>query len=189
MVDQTIKILGLAGSLRRASYNRALLGAARQLAPAGIVMETFDRLGEIPFFDADLEAAGNPASVDDLRRAIARADALLIVTPEYNDGTSGVLKNALDWASRGPIRVLAGKPVAVMGTSPGRGGARGGIESVLRTVRRTGSDVLDHTVAVPFAMEAFDADLRLADPRVRAEVAALVAELAERVRTTAEIAA
>ena len=189
MVDETIKVLGLAGSLRRDSYNRALLRAAVQLAPAGVLVETFDELGSIPYFDADVESAGNPAGVDDLRRAIAEADALLIATPEYNDGTSAVLKNALDWASRGPVRLMAGKPVAVMGTSPGRGAARGGIESVLRTVRRTGSDVLDHAVAVPLAPQAFDEDLGLVDPRVRAEVAGLVAELVARVRTAVDFAA
>ena len=125
-VDEAVKILGLAGSLREASYNRALLRAASHLVPAGVAMRTFDGLGSLPFFDADVEAAGLPARVADLRRAIAESDALLIATPEYNDGTSAVLKNALDWASRGPIRILAGKPVAVMGAATGRGGARGG---------------------------------------------------------------
>jgi chromate reductase len=189
MVGDTIKILGLAGSLRADSYNRALLRAASEVAPAGVVTETFDRLGALPFFDADVEEAGLPARVADLRRAISEADALLIATPEYNDGTSAVLKNALDWASRGPVRILVGKPVAVMGAATGRGGARGGIDSVVRTLRRTGAHVVDQTVAVPYATEAFDADLVLADPRVRAEVAALVAELAERARIRADLAA
>ena len=114
-----------------------------------------------------MEAAGLPALVGDLRQAIADADALLIVTPEYNDGMSGVLKNALDWASRGPIRLLACKPVAVMGTSPGRNGAQGGIESVVHTLRRTRSDVLDHVIAVPFAADAFDEELTLRPSRPR----------------------
>jgi chromate reductase, NAD(P)H dehydrogenase (quinone) len=189
MVDETVKILGLAGSLRQASYNRALLRAASQLGPAGVVIEIFDGLGLLPFFDADVEAAGVPARVADLRQAIGEADALLIATPEYNDGTSAVLKNALDWASRGPVRILAGKPVAVMGTATGRGGARGGIDSVVRTMRRTGAHVVDQTVAVPFAIDAFDDELVLADPRVRAEVAALVARLAEWALTRADVAA
>jgi len=189
MVDETMKILGLAGSLRRGSYNRALLRAAAQLAPEGVTVRPFNGLGALPFYDGDLEAAGNPAGVDDLRRAVEEADALLIVTPEYNDGTSAVLKNALDWASRGPVRLLAGKPVAVLGTSPGRSGARGGIEAVVRTVRRTGSDVLDRTLAVPFAPQVFDEELILTNAAVRAEVGSLVAELAERARTTADLAA
>jgi chromate reductase len=189
MVEGTMKILGLAGSLRGASYNRALLRAASELGPADVVIATFDGLGALPFFDADVEAAGLPARVADLRRAISEADALLIATPEYNDGTSAVLKNALDWASRGPVRILVGKPVAVMGTATGRGGAQGGIDSVVRTLQRTGAQVVDQTVAVPYAMQAFDDDLVLVDPRVRAEVAAFVAGLAERARTRADLAA
>jgi chromate reductase len=189
MLDTNLVILGLAGSLRRGSYNRALLRAAGQLAPAGVTVRPFDGLGALPYYDGDLEAAGNPAVVDELRRAVEEADALLIVTPEYNDGTSAVLKNALDWASRGPVRLLAGKPVAVLGTSPGRNGAIGGIEAVVRTVRRTGSAVLDHTLAVPFAQQVFDEELVLTDEAVRAEVGNLISELAERVRSAADLAA
>jgi len=182
-------ILGLAGSLRGASYNRALLRAALELAPGEVQTQTFDALGALPFYDGDLEAAGHPAIVDELRQAIASADALLITTPEYNGDTSGVLKNALDWASRGPVRLLAGMPVAVMGASPGGNGAQGGIESVVRTLRRTRSDVLDRVVAVPHAAEAFDEALTLTDPRVRDEVAQLMAELADRARATVALAA
>jgi chromate reductase len=184
-----MKILLMVGSLREASYNRALVRAAAQLAPSDVTTEAFDELGALPFYDGDLEAAGQPAIVEDLRQAIADADALLIATPEYNGVTSGVLKNALDWASRGPIRVLAGKPVAVVGASTGRSGARGGIESVVRILGRTRSDVLDQVVAVPFVAQAFDDELTLTDPRVRAEVEGLVAELADRARTTAALAA
>ena len=189
MLDEPIKILVLVGSLRRDSYNRALVRAAAQSVPAEISMETFDELRSLPFYDGDLEAAGNPALVADLRRAIANADALLIATPEYNGETSGVLKNALDWASRGPDRILAGKPVAVMGTSTGGSGANGGIEAVVRILGRTRSDVLDHIVAVPFAAQVFDDDLALRDPEVRAQVAGLVTELADRARMNAALAA
>ena len=188
-MEHEMKILGLAGSLRGASYNRALLRAALELAPGEVETEVFDSLGALPFYDGDLEESGHPAIIEDLRRAIAGADALLIVTPEYNGGMSGVLKNALDWASRGPVRLLAGKPVAVMGTSPGRNGAQAGIDSVVHTLRRTRSDVLDHVVAVPFAADAFDENLSLVDARVRDEVAALMAELADRVRTSVALAA
>ena len=184
-----MKILGMAGSLRVGSYNRALLRTALEQVPIGVTVEIFGELGALPYFDEDLEAAGAPAIVVDLRRAIADADALLVVTPEYNGGTSGVLKNALDWASRGPVRVLAGKPVAIMGTSTGGGGAQGGIESVGRLLRRTRSDVLEHTVAVPLAAEAFDSRLCLVDREVSAEVRAIVSELAVRARTEAPLAA
>jgi chromate reductase len=184
-----MKILGIAGSLRMGSYNRLLLRVALAEVPDGVETETLDGLDALPYFDEDLEAAGIPPVVRDFRRAIAEADALLVVTPEYNGSTSGVLKNALDWASRGPVRVLAGKPVAVMGTSTGRGGAQGGIESVVRILRRTRSDVLDHTVAVPFATAAFDGRLALADPSVSAEVELLVSELAAKARTAVSLAA
>ncbi len=188
-MDETIKILILAGSLRRDSYNRALARAAAQLAPSGVSAGTFDGLAALPFYDGDLEDAGLPATVVALRRAIVDADALLLATPEYNGATSGVLKNALDWASRGPVRILAGKPVAVMGASTGGGGANGGIESVVRILGRTRSDVLDHVVAVPFAARAFRDDFALTDAGIRADIAELVAELAERARSNTVLAA
>jgi len=189
MVDEPIKILMLSGSLRRDSYNRALLRAAAELAPRGVSTLTFDGLGALPFYDGDLEDSGLPSTVVALRRAIVEADALLIATPEYNGATSGVLKNALDWASRGPVRILVGKTVAVMGASTGGSGARGGIESVARILGRTRSHVLDHVVAVPSAGGAFDEDLALRDLEVRAAVAELVSELADRARITTALAA
>jgi chromate reductase len=188
-VDETIKILILAGSLRRDSYNRALARAAAQLATGGVSTQTFDGLGALPFYDGDLEDEGLPTTVVALRRAIVEADALLIVTPEYNGATSGVLKNALDWASRGPVRILAGKSVAVMGASTGGNGGKGGIESVVGILGRTRSHVLDHLVAVPFAARAFDDDLALEDAELRAEVAELVTELAHYARSTKALAA
>jgi chromate reductase len=183
--QQPIRLLGLAGSLRAASFNRALLRAVEELAPAGVEITTYDGLGALPFYDGDVEAAGEPISVRSLRAAIDAADAILLVTPEYNDGTTAVLKNAIDWASRPPQRTLAGKLAAVMGASVTPGGARGGIESVKRSLRRAGSEVLDDQVAVPSAANAFDVELHLADPLIRAEVAALVASLAAQARSSA----
>lgn len=116
------RICGIAGSLRRDSFNRALLRAARELAPVGMNIEIFDRLAEVPMFDADLEAVGDPESVAALKAAIDGADGLLLVTPEYNAGIPGPMKNAVDWASRGyrgGPPVLRGKPTAVMGATPG----------------------------------------------------------------------
>lgn len=118
-------ILGLAGSLRRASYNRALLRAAAELAPAGCAVEVGDIRG-IPLYDGDQEAAeGVPAVVEALKARIVAADALLLVTPEYNHSIPGVFKNAIDWLSRPPkdiARVFRGRRVAIMGASPGRMG-------------------------------------------------------------------
>jgi chromate reductase len=186
MTTNPTRILGIAGSLRSASFNRALLRAAVELAPSGVEITTFDELGEVPFYDGDVEAAGEPAPVHELRTAIDAADAVLLVTPEYNDGTSAVLKNAIDWASRPPQRTIAGKLIAVMGSSVTPSGARGGIESVKRSLRRAGSQVLDEQVAIPSVMGVFDADLRLTDDLVRAEVAGLVATLAAHARATSE---
>jgi len=99
MSNQPIRILGIAGSLRAASFNRALLRAAVELAPSGVEITTFDELGAVPFYDGDVEAAGEPKAVNALRTALDAADAVLFVTPEYNDGTSAVLKNAIDCCS------------------------------------------------------------------------------------------
>ena len=186
MSTNPTRILGIAGSLRSGSFNRALLRAATELAPSGVELTTFDELGALPFYDGDVEAAGEPAAVHSLRAAIDAADAVLLVTPEYNDGTSAVLKNAIDWASRPPQRTIAGKLMAVMGASVTPSGARGGIESVKRSLRRAGSDVLDEQVAVPSVAGAFDADLHLTDDLMRAEVAGLVATLGARARAASE---
>ena len=186
VMQPPIRLLGIAGSLRSASFNRALLRAAAELAPSGVEITIFGELGALPFYDGDVEAAGDPLAVRSLRSAIDLADAILFVTPEYNDGTSAVLKNAIDWASRPPQRALAGKLAAVMGASVTPTGARGGIESVKRSLRRAGAEVLDEQVAIPSAADVFDPDLRLADPLVRAEVAGLVATLAAQARVRAE---
>lgn len=117
-----LRILGISGSLRAGSMNTALLRAAEKLAPAGMVIEAYDGLRDIPPLDADLNTDQPPPAVADLRHRIGAADGLLLATPEYNYGIPGVLKNALDWASlpTPPARthVLAGKPIALMGCSP-----------------------------------------------------------------------
>jgi chromate reductase, NAD(P)H dehydrogenase (quinone) len=121
-----VRILGFAGSLRQGSYNRALLRAASELAPEDMLIEIFDLL-QIPLYSADVEARGDPEPVAAFKQAIRQADAVLMVTPEYNHGVPGVMKNAVDWASR-PARsaVLNAKPVAIIGASPGvTGTARG----------------------------------------------------------------
>jgi chromate reductase, NAD(P)H dehydrogenase (quinone) len=117
-----LNVLAFAGSLRRASYNRSLLQAAIELAPPELSIKTFDLL-EIPMFNEDVEAKGEPQSVQDFKKAISEADGLLIATPEYNYGIPGVLKNAIDWASRPPGKSpLYGKPAGIIGASQGSGG-------------------------------------------------------------------
>jgi chromate reductase, NAD(P)H dehydrogenase (quinone) len=118
-MDETLDVLGIPGSLRDDSYNRALLEAAQRIP--GTNMEiTLIEIGDLPHFDADLEAKGDPEPVTQFKEAIRSADALLIATPEYQHGIPGVLKNALDWASRPPSdSPLGGKPTAIMGATVG----------------------------------------------------------------------
>jgi chromate reductase len=121
LMNKPVRILGIAGSLRSASYNRAALRAATQLVPQGATLETFE-LNGIPGFNQD-EERNPPAKVAELKRRIREADAILFVTPEYNYSVPGVLKNAIDWASR-PYGDSAwnGKPAAIMGASVGATG-------------------------------------------------------------------
>jgi chromate reductase, NAD(P)H dehydrogenase (quinone) len=117
----SVGILGIAGSLRAGSYNRMLLRATQEELPLGVAFELYD-IAPLPFYNADVEALGDPEAVVALKTAIRAADALLISTPEYNHGIPGALKNALDWASR-PHRKssLDCKPIAIMGATAGRG--------------------------------------------------------------------
>src|SRR5579862_3916795 len=114
----TVRILGVAGSLRRGTFNAAALRAAQDLAPTGMTIEIFD-LAPIPMYNDDVRLEGYPPPVADFRARIKAADGLLLATPEYNYSTSGVLKNAIDWASRPPEQPFEGKPIAIMGASPG----------------------------------------------------------------------
>lgn len=134
------RIIALSGSLRRASFNTGLLHAAATLAPDGVTIEVHTPEG-IPLYNADVEAAdGAPPMVAALKEAIAAADGLLLATPEYNNGIPGVFKNAIDWLSRPPVPTsppFAGKPVALIGASPGGFGtllAQDAWLSVLRTL-------------------------------------------------------
>ena len=120
-MTESLRILGISGSLRKASFNTSLLRAAIALAPAGIEVEVAD-LAAIPLYNEDVHQQGMPAPVATLREQIARADALLVATPEYNYSLPGVLKNAIDWASRPPKQPFAGKAIAIMGASGGMGG-------------------------------------------------------------------
>ena len=185
------RILGISGSLRERSYNRALLQTARELTPEGVEIEEFD-LAAIPLFNPDVEAAGDPQPVAALRDAVRNADALLFATPEYNRGTSGVLKNAIDWLSRPAMAsVLRWKPTAVMGASTGRGGTRRAQQQVRDALLFPGAIVLDEPeVAVPLAWEHFDEDGRLVDERTRESIRALLEGLAAapRARHNAEAA-
>src|SRR5262247_562847 len=114
MGAERLHVLAIAGSLRRESYNRGLVRAAKELAPASLEIEIFE-ISSIPLYDGDAETVGFPPGVQQLREAIGRADAVLIATPEYNYSVPGVLKNAIDWVSRPPDQPFQGKPVAMVG--------------------------------------------------------------------------
>jgi chromate reductase, NAD(P)H dehydrogenase (quinone) len=179
--ERPLVVCGIAGSLRRGSYNRALLRAARELAPDGIEVRIFDGLAELPLYNQDVEAEGVPQPVQALKQAIAEADALLIATPEYNHGVPGVLKNAIDWASRPPREsVLAGKPAAIFGASPGvTGTARAQTQLRQAFVFTDTPALLQPEILVYRAKEKFDDDGRLTDERTREFVARLLRQLAD----------
>jgi chromate reductase len=162
------RIVAFAGSLRRGSFNRALLHAAAELAPDGMTIEPIE-IGELPFYNADVEAEGDPPSVAAFQSALRQADGILIATPEYNDGIPAVLTNAIDWGSRLPGRSpLMGKPVAVMGASPSQvGTARAQLH-----LRQLLSHLQARTLPPPELLvakvhERFDAALRLKDEGTR----------------------
>jgi chromate reductase, NAD(P)H dehydrogenase (quinone) len=179
-----MRVCGIAGSLRRGSYNRALLRAAVALAPDGLEIVVFDRLGDVPPYNADVEAVGDPEPVVALKAAIREADALLVVTPEYNYGVPGVLKNAIDWASRPPnASVLAGKPAAIMGATPGRTGTARAQLALRQSFVFTQTPVLPGPeVLVAEAHERFAADGTLTDENTRR----FVGRLLERLRSWTE---
>jgi chromate reductase len=186
-MDTTLTILGIAGSLRRASLNRGLIRAAVELAPAGLAVTGYD-LDDIPMYNGDVEALGDPEPVAAFKRAIAEADALLIATPEYNHCVPGMLKNAIDWASR-PARasVLTGKPVAIMGASPSRGGTARAQAQLRDGLAYTNGFVLPlPEVLVPLATDKFDADGDLIDEATGDEVRDLLVALAAWTRRLAQ---
>ena len=159
-----LRICGFAGSLRAGSLNRALLRAAQGLAPAGLAIEIFDLI-EVPLYNGDVEAAGDPEGVVRFKQAITAADGVLMVTPEYNHGVPGVMKNAVDWASRPPRgAALGGKPVAIMGASPGMTGSARGQSQLRQAFEFTNSYCMPQPEILVFkAHEKFDAEGRLID--------------------------
>jgi chromate reductase len=178
-----VKILGISGSLRHDSYNTKLLRAASELLPPGAEFELWDGLKAVPPYDEDDDVQPAAAGVAALREAIAEADAVLFATPEYNWSVPGVLKNAIDWASR-PLasNPLRNKPVAVVGASTGAFGAVWSQAELRKVLTATGARVLEGDVAVGHAPTRFDDEGRLVDGEHREQlgevVTALVGEVA-----------
>jgi chromate reductase, NAD(P)H dehydrogenase (quinone) len=162
------RIVALAGSLRRGSFNRALIHAAQELAPEGMTIESIE-LGDLPFYNADVEEEGDPPAVGRFKTSLREADGLLIATPEYNDGIPGVLTTAIDWGSRLPGRApLAGKPVALMGASPGQIGTARAQLHLRQLLGHVHARVLPPPeLLVARAHERFDKNLRLTHESTR----------------------
>jgi chromate reductase len=190
-----MRVLGISGSLRRDSHNRRLLRAAADLLPPGVELVEFDGLKAIPPYDEDDEHAPGEA-VEALREALAQADVVLFATPEYNGSVPGVLKNAIDWASRkGPGPVPAGpdataatgpgpsaaalrnKPVAVVGASPGMFGAVWAQAELRKVLSTAGARVVDRELPIAASDEAFTDDGRLVEADHHNELASIVEQL------------
>jgi chromate reductase len=167
-IGDVLRVVGIAGSLRRASYNRALLCAAQQLTPPLLVIE-IELLDDLPMFNADLDGTDTPEAVVRLRRAVREADGLLLVTPEYNHGVPGVMKNAIDWLSQ-PLAqsALDGKPTAIMGASTGMAGTARGQSQLRQSFVLTNTPaMLRPEVLVGRAQDKFDQTGRLIDEPTR----------------------
>lgn len=172
-----VHVLGFAGSLRKGSYNRMALRAAMELLPPDMTLDTFD-IAPIPPYNEDVKEQGFPPPVQEFRDKIAAADALLIVTPEYNYSVPGVLKNAIDWASRPPQQPLDGKPLAIMGASPGMLGTARAQYHLRQTCVFVNMLPLNRPeVMISQCQDRFDATGRLTDEKTRQFVAQLLVGL------------
>lgn len=182
-----MRVLGISGSLRRDSLNSALLRAAAERLPAGVGLIEFEGLREIPPYDADLEEATTPATVRELREAMREADAVLIATPEYNHSIPGVLKNALDWASRPAGQsALNGKPAAAIGASTGMFGAVWAQAETRKVLGALGGRVVEAELPVARADTLLvDGRLEL-DPRQAEQLEGILAELVSAAEEAAE---
>ncbi len=163
----SLRLLGVVGSLRTGSHNRALLRAIGEALPSGASLTIYDRLGQLPVFDPDRK--DSPAIVDDFQQAIRGADGLVIATPEYNYSISGLLKNAIDWASRPPpTSPLRGKPVGIVSASTGMSGGMRAQYHLRQILVFTDSPTMHQPeVIIPRAQDRFDAEGRLTDESTR----------------------
>src|ERR1044071_2641201 len=182
-----LRVLAISGSLRRGSFNTALLRAATSLAPPDMEL-TLRLLHDIPLFDGDVEAQGLPPSVVDFREAIRAADGVLVSTPEYNNSMPGVLKNAIDWASRGKDQPLARKPLALLSAS--NGGFGGGAPPIawLPVLAVLGTRWMHRPqFYLSNAQHAFAPDGSLLDEHTREQLRKLLESFAAWCRTPAPV--
>ena len=179
-----LRLFGIAGSLRAGSYNLALLRAAGEILPPGASLE-IGRIDDIPLYNADVQSQGDPAPVARLKKQIEDADAFIIATPEYNYSIPGVLKNALDWASRPPKTCcLRRKPIGIMGCSSGDSGTIRGQLALRQMFVFTDSYVmLQPELRVPRAGESFDQAGKLVDAALRERLGLFLFALEDWART------
>jgi chromate reductase len=172
-----IEVLGISGSLRAKSYNTWLLRVAMENAPQGMLIRPASI--DLPLYNEDVRELGYPPPVSQLRAQIAHADALLIATPEYNSSVPGVLKNALDWVSRPPDQPFNGKPVAIMGASPGRFGTVRAQNHLRQSLVALNANVLAKPAVMVAGAEAlFDDSGQLTDVTTREHIVKLLEALA-----------
>jgi chromate reductase len=185
-----VRVLGITGSLRQDSYNHALMREAAERLPAGAELIEFERLREIPPYDADLEAEATPEAVAALRQAMREADAVLVATPEYNHSIPGLLKNALDWASRPAGKsALMGTPAAVIGASTGMFGAVWAQAETRKVLGALGGRVVEAELPVARAAEIYrDGQLELS-PEQSHRLEEILATLAAEVEQLRELVA
>jgi chromate reductase, NAD(P)H dehydrogenase (quinone) len=186
------RIVGIAGSWRRGSYNAALLRAARDLMPEGAKLD-IAAIRDIPLYNGDLEAeVGVPDTVAELKEVVAAAEGVLVATPEYNGSIPGTLKNAIDWSSRPSQdipRVWGGRPVAIIGATPGPGGTRMAQAAWLPVFRRLRAQpFLSMEIQLREAGKLFDGDGRLVDEKTRSELAAFLARFVDFARALSGLA-
>jgi chromate reductase len=175
-----VRVLGISGSLRRGSFNTALLRYAGALfEAAGAEFEVYDGLRDLPAYDEDFDVRDAAGAVGRIRATVREADAVLFATPEYNSSIPGVLKNAVDWLSRPSLveSALRGKPVAVVGASIGVFGAVWAQADLRKVLGATGARVIEGEVALGRAMDRFDVDGCLNDQNLGDEVREVVDDL------------
>jgi chromate reductase, NAD(P)H dehydrogenase (quinone) len=182
-----MRVLGISGSLRSGSLNTALLRAAAERLPAGVELVEFDRLGDVPPYDEDIDPSSSsagpggaevPEAVRELREAILAADAVLVATPEYNHSIPGQLKNALDWASRPAGQsALNGKPAAAIGASKSMFGGVWAQAELRKVLAAMGGRVIDAELGVPHAHERLDGERLELEPEQEHRLDEILAEL------------
>jgi chromate reductase, NAD(P)H dehydrogenase (quinone) len=188
-VRPILSVLAIGGSLRRDSFNRRVLQAAPALALPALQISVYDDLASVPLFSEDLEVPRAPAAVERLRHAVASADGMVIATPEYNQSLPGVVKNMIDWLSRGEPVAVEDKPVGILGVTPGAWGTRIAQSQLRHALTACGAIVMPvPQLYLRSAAELFDADGQLIDARTRDLLAAFLAAFAawvHKVRGTA----